>query len=350
MPNNTRDTPYIDRIINEFIQKSKAFYPGLKFSRRWSMYNGDEPSSCDFEFSFGNRILNSTPYKIKSNTFLIHYVSDIQTLIEIVKTGNLRLTTLNSKNDKHELSYLSKELNISLTEQEIEAHKKQFFCASFSKIKNIDDENFSMWRLYGCEGKGAAIIFEVENYEDDWHHYTIGNVQYGPNRASERYRDYVNFFDDFQKSNNYPIQNRPITPNSFLALHKNIGWKYENEVRLLSYSKYDKYTLETDVNYQSEAKIFHSYRRDCGQYSYMELPLLGSTRFKEMEDVYLSEKMKDYYPTFKRMLPRIKICRIILGYQYSSSEFVDIETTIFNNAGKHPNFNIKMKGSIFSDH
>jgi hypothetical protein len=349
MNDKTSSTPYIDTIVEKFTKASKEFYPGLEFASRYSFYSGVEPTKAKFEFRFHNKILKSTPYIIPPNSLLIHYVPNIEVLINIIKSGTIRLTTLNSKNDRHEISYLSRQLKLDLTEEEVENYKKDFFCASFCKIKNRQDEDFSMWRLYGSEGRGAALVFEIENYSDEWHHFAMGKVQYGINRASEHYGAYMNFVAEFQKVNNYPFQNRPITSMALLALHKNVGWKYENEIRLISNYRYDKYTLDEDADSSLIPNVFHSYKNGCGQYAYMELPLLGSKKYKEHEDRFSTGDLKDHYDTFRRMLPRLKLVNIIIGYQYSE-DVPDIESVIAKQAGIHPNYSFNINRSKFSDH
>ncbi|RYE30029.1 MAG: DUF2971 domain-containing protein [Sphingobacteriaceae bacterium] len=232
----------------------------------------------------------------------------------------------------------------------LQSYKKQFYCASFSSIDSIDEEDFSMWRLYGLEGKGVALIFEVENKDDDWHHFTIGKVQYGLGESSERYKEFIKFFDEFQKNNNFPIRNRPITSTAFLALHKNIGWQYENEVRLLSHYGYNDYTLKPDTRSNLLTKIYHSYNNSFGHYTYLELPLVGSTEYERLNTFFAKDDMKDLHSKFRSMLPRLKLAQVILGYQYSGREWVDLKRVINYEADKHPSLNFSTVLSKFSDH
>ncbi len=340
----------LGNIMQDFVKKSQEFYPGLRFSSSRSMYSGLEPTSCDFEYGFSNELLKGSPYEFSPDTKLIHYIPSVEILFDIIKSGVFRLTSLNAKNDKHELSYLTKQLQIDISEDIIEKYKKQFFCASFSKVNPIQEEDFAMWRLYGSEGKGVALIFEVENNSADWHHFTIGNVRYGLNEASERYREFVSFFNDFQKSNNFPIQNQPITYTAFLALHKNIGWEYENEIRILSYYEYDNYTYKAGIGSDLLTKVYHSYSNNFGHYAYSELPLVGSTEYQRLDNLFSKADMKDWHNKFLSMLPRLKLTKIILGYQYSSENLVNISNTISYEIMKHPALKPKVYTSKFSDH
>ncbi|RYE13128.1 MAG: DUF2971 domain-containing protein [Rickettsiales bacterium] len=336
--------------MQDFVKKSQEFYPGLRFSRSYSMYSSPEPTSCDFEYSFSNGFLKGSPYELSSDTQLIHYIPSIEILFEIIKSGVFRLTSLNAKNDKYELSYLTKQLKVNIADDIIEKYKKQFFCASFGKVYPNNEEEFTMWRLYGAEGRGAALIFKVENNIEDWHRFTIGQVKYGLNEASERYREFVSFFNDFQKFNNNPIQNQPITYTAFLALHKNIGWEYENEIRILIYYKYDDYTYKTGIGSDLLTKVYHSYNNNSGHYAYIELPLVGSVEYERLNSLFLKDDMNDLHSGFLSMLPRLKLEKIILGYQYSPENLLKISNTISHEIAKHPTLRTIIYTSKFSDH
>lgn len=107
----SRENSKLSRVMQDFVKKSQDFYPGLRFSSSYSMYSGPEPTSCDFEYGFSNEFLKGSPYEFSSGTQLIHYIPSVEILLEIIKSGVFRLTSLNAKNDKHELSYLTKQLN-----------------------------------------------------------------------------------------------------------------------------------------------------------------------------------------------------------------------------------------------
>lgn len=207
-----------------------------------------------------------------------------------------------------------------------------------------------MWRLYGSEGRGAALIFEVENNSDDWHHFTIGEVKYGLNEVSERYREFVDFFNTFQKSNNFPIQNQPLTYTAFLALHKNIGWKYEKEIRILSNYEFDDYTYKVGIGSDLLTKVYHSYSSNFGHYAYLELPLVGSVEYERLDNFSSKNDMNDLHSKFLSMLPRLKIVKVILGYQYSGKQWVDIQRIISYEANKHPSLTFNIALSKFLDH
>lgn len=160
-------TPYIDKIIKEYLKGTSKFYPGFKFASRRSVYSGDEPTSCEFEFRFKAKNLSKTEYECLDRS-LIHYTSSVNNLFEILNSGVLRLSNLNALNDPQEWSYLVKSLGMHFNNDQVRDYKAHFFSSSFCKIENeLQPDVFPMWRLYGDDGFGAAIIFELENNEVD---------------------------------------------------------------------------------------------------------------------------------------------------------------------------------------
>ena len=101
-------------------------------------------------------------------------------------------------------------------------------------------DSFPMWRLYGGDGYGAAIVFEVLNAKANWFKYLFAKVQYGQNRSLTKFRDFLAFHNDFQLRYHNPIQNWPKSLIALMALHKNQIWSYEKEIRLLTHYPFDE--------------------------------------------------------------------------------------------------------------
>ncbi|RYE30028.1 MAG: hypothetical protein EOP42_13035 [Sphingobacteriaceae bacterium] len=81
----SREDSRLSRVISDFVQKSQEFYSGLRFSNSWSIYSGPEPTSCDFEYGFSNKFLKDSSYEFSSSRKLIHYISSIEVLLDIIK-------------------------------------------------------------------------------------------------------------------------------------------------------------------------------------------------------------------------------------------------------------------------
>lgn len=311
-------------LVDNYIKEAKSFYPHLRFSQSHSFYSGDEPTSCEFEFGFNGNLLKDTEYYSKGNSKLIHYTSSIQNLVEILNSGYLRLSNLVALNDPQELSFITNNLEMKFSEDEINEYKREFFSASFCKVLNLTEpDDFPMWRLYGGDGYGAAIIFEVINYDEEWSNFVLSKVQYGNNPAVDRYRSYFKFHNEFQEKNNYPLQNYPKSLYSIMAFHKNKIWSYEKEVRLLTHYKHDKYTLKDKDMHM--ARLKHSIAKNGKIYSYVELPLFGGEEYNRL---HKKAKELQWLDFFKGALPILKIKEIIIGYKNNTETVLRLEDIV----------------------
>lgn len=304
-----------DDLIDQYIEESKKFYPKLEFSSRFSLYGGDEPTSCDFEFSLNSNILSGTEYDCDDVDKLVHYTSNLQNVIEILNSGVLRFGSLTSMIDPQEMQFTNRYLGMHFSEKQISELKSTVHSSSFCSISNDEyPDEFPMWRLYGNDGYGAAIIFKVENTNTNWYNYMMAKMQYGDCDAVSRYKDFVEWHESFQKKHNNPIQNQPKALTTLMALHKNDIWKHENEIRLLTHTEFDKYTLKE--KHPLFSKLKHSITRNGELYSFMELPIYRGERFNDL-DKRLTEHGEPGY-LFKT-IPVLRITDIVLGYRVSDN-------------------------------
>lgn len=241
-------------------------------------------------------------------------------MFEILNSGVLRLSNLNALNDPQELTYMVNNLGMHFNPEQIREYKSHFFSTSFCKIVDeLQPDIFPMWRLYGDDGYGAAIIFEVQNTKADWENFVLAKVQYGDNRMVDKFKTFTEFHDGFQTANNHPIQNYPVAIASLLALHKNDIWKYENEVRLLTYWSFDKYDLKTNDYHLLELKHAVSLKR--GKYSYVELPIVGGKKYCDLQKLTKEMQDGDY---LQEAFPLFKIKEIGLGYRLNPKTVANI--------------------------
>lgn len=138
----------IDKIVEEFILGSQKFYPRLEFSERRSMYSGDEPASCTFEFGLRSKNLTQTAYDTTGLKYLIHYTPSIQNVVEVLNSGVFRLSNLTSMNDPQEVVFANNYLENAFSKEQMNEFKANYFSASFCSVENNSNgEEFSMWRL-----------------------------------------------------------------------------------------------------------------------------------------------------------------------------------------------------------
>lgn len=311
---------YLSVLLKSYFIEAKKHYPNFSFSSRFSVYDVSEPTTCELELGFDAKCIRGTEYELSEKSNLIHYTSSVQSVIEILNSGSLRLGNLVSVNDPQEISFIANNLNIPNFSPDVISLRSTFFSASFCKV--IDEkkpDDFPMWRLYGTDGYGAAIIFEIENYDQDWLNFVLAQVQYGDCESVKRFIDFVNFHNGFQELNNFPIQNIPKTFTAFLALHKNHIWKYENEIRLLTQYDYNEYSLENVSEHICQLK--HSISNKNKQYSYVELPLTGGKEYNRIKDLGRLDALNSLLPIFK-------VKEIILGYRIDSKSYMDIITVV----------------------
>ena len=323
------DTSYFDGLRKKYVENAKKYYPNFEFGSMETglIFDGELPP-FEFEFRLNSKCIKGTEYEVIEESNLIHYTFSPKNVIEILNSEVLRLSNLVNVNDPQEMNSIIKKANIKNFVPYIEALKSIYFSASFCKVINDEKpDEFPMWRLYGNDGRGCAIVFEIENYKKDWYNLILSNVQYDPCAAVDTFIEFINSHYSFQESNNFPLKNIPITITSLLAFHKNEIWKYENEVRLLTYQNYDEYTLKPIDDSYCELK--HSISADNKRYSYVELPLYGG---KEYNRINREGKLDSFY----NILPVLKIKEIILGYR--------IETNSRNNIIEAVNFISKSYG------
>lgn len=340
-----RNRTKLDDIIDLYEEEAKKFYPKLEFSSRFSLYGGDEPTSCDYEFSLNSNILSATEYDCDGIDKLIHYTSNLQNVTEILNSGVLRLGSLTSMIDPQEMQFTNKYLGVYFPEKQMSELKSTVHSASFCSIINDEyPDEFPMWRLYGNDGYGAAIIFKIENTNTNWLNYMMAKVQYGDCDAVCRYKDFVEWHKSFQKKYNNPIQNQPKALTTLMALHKNEIWKHENEIRLLTHTEFDKYTLKE--KHPLFSKLKHSITRNGKIYSFLELPLYKGEHFNYLEK-RLTEFQEPGY-LFKT-IPVLRITDIILGYRVSDDAIHNIDKLV-EHFSKAYNCNVYLRTSHLKEY
>lgn len=90
-----------------------------------------------------------------------------ETLIEILKSGKIRMNSIVSMNDKTEIDFLEGAIRNYKDDDERDIDKylfadKEFITSFTTKIDELD-----MWRLYGDNAKGVCLVFKRKNKEND---------------------------------------------------------------------------------------------------------------------------------------------------------------------------------------
>ncbi len=335
-----------DKKVTEYLNQVKAIFPELDVASARSIFNGKEPNSGEIIFTNESIAFKN---RFKHTGKLIHYTT-IDALINILNSEEIRLYNCQNLNDKLELNYAIKELGIDIGSEQIELFRQNFFLFSACQYdENTNDEDFNLWRLYSNSGLGAAIVFEVVNYEDYWDNVFFGKVEYGINDKANN--DLIRFIDLHQKFNKkYNLFENIPSLIPAIGLHfKNPIWNIEKEVRLITYCPFDKYTFE--ARYFENGNPFlqltrqHSINREGKLTSYVRLPLNPSSThkyFKLGSEKGLTDRLLEG-------VPNLKIAKIILGYKISPNTFFAVSKILEQSFSKSYGYDIDLQYSKYKE-
>lgn len=335
---------YLTEKKEKYLKNVNSIFPELEITGSFSLYGGEEPSSAKITLSN-----ESTAFKNKFNNSddFIHYTS-LENVLNILNTKQLRLYNCQNLNDKLELNYAVKEIGIKISKEILATFRQQMFVFSASSYDTkLNNDNFNLWRLYGASGFGAAIVFGIENFSDNWENLFFGKVTYG--LGDNSYEDFKKFIKVHQEFNDEFLlfENIPsIIPA--IALHfKNKIWNIENEIRLIAHCPFNEYTLEP-VHYESgnsylKSTLRHSINRSGEKVAYINLPL----NLNEERNRIIKIIGEEYTDNFLKCIPHLKIKRIIIGHEISPKTYVEVENIIHQVISKELGYNIEVGYSSF---
>ena len=308
----------------KFVDTVNSLFPGLEMTH---LRYGD--SKCKdiwqhYEFNIppANKNLVNSPYFYEGKT-AVHF-SSIQALSSILTEKSLRLYNLHALNDPREFTFASKIFR--LEKKFFDDAKNNLFLTSFCEraiLKRPADE-FNMWRLYGHQGKGVAIVFKLANNPEKWEDFHFSKVSYGDEKRGN-FKKLMVLMDEINKT-------KPTINGDFgklCAFHKSNLFKHEYEVRLL----FDKRELRTGEGGRTVTKdnnpIFPNIKHDIFKLienkenvRYIQIPIYNTS---------INSKPTD--------IPLLKIDQIILGYNYSedaSNIIKHLQTLCLETIGYNP--------------
>lgn len=304
----------LNALFNEYATKVIEIFPTLNVSNQGGFSINDDYEKGEIEFSVTQNSLKNTVYTNDITNEFIHYTS-IENLFNIMKSDSIRLNNINLLNDPQEFNFLIKKYEIDFNPNQISLFKRSLHIFSFSRYANIDDENFDMWRLYGRDGNGVGVVFELENKNDNWYNYLFGKIQYEEEKEHE---DKIRALLELTKT--YTVkglntERMPIIFGKLLLFHKNKIWANENEYRLSSFFEYDEFDFTPKYNFNSHwddssFNLFPTKSGGLGSNISLELNHKIISKANRLNDVD-KEKAKTTFP-------RLKIKSIILGYRFSN--------------------------------
>src|SRR3972149_389003 len=174
---------------------------------------------------------------------------------------------------------------------------------------------FNLWRLFGKNGEGAVIVFKIANNQSNWKDFHIGKINYGPSvkgRLKKIYKSYLELKK--QHKDYYHIDFRKLFP-----FYKSNLYKPENEIRII-YDFTKKLIGNIEIRSPKDIFIFpdikedmektykkYSNNREENKIKYISLPLTE----KGFEQIDGEDS-----PDWNAGIPKLKIHKIILGFQY----------------------------------
>lgn len=167
-------------------------------------------------------------YYFNGEMKFIHFTK-IQFLFSILNSRAFRFYDLNSSTDPLEYEYAATILRVKKTE--IEALKQNVFTFSFCPESEL--YNDYVWRYYGNNYSGVAVIFEIVNDREKWQNFNMSPVFY---KVPNSFADYSSRLEDLMKRRGITAR---IDLSRLLAFHKHEAFKDEKEVRLLTYNPFD---------------------------------------------------------------------------------------------------------------
>lgn len=277
----------------------KPLLPNARY--KYTLQAGDfNTTSNNFNgaLSSGN-IFKDSDYEYLGEERFIHFTS-LQSLESILKSGYMRMSSLDSLSDESELNFASSVFenikNIRFNNDLINAEKKQLFCLSVCQNKTETITNTSMWNEYANKGSGVIIDLSLSSLKSN--RFSIGHIKYGE-KERHRIEELRNRLISFSEEKDFAPNNAVNMISILLSFHKKSKYKSEQELRMLFTDKglefvKTKYpTIDKTINYKNDLVYFN------------KIFLEGRNSFgKSNENLY----------------PEIKINRIILGYNLTNEK------------------------------
>lgn len=271
---------------------------------------------------------NSNYYYPKDSIKLIHYTS-LETLITILKDQKFYLSNIKNVNDPQEFLQVFNKSNYfdwKDKDRYINDVLEKIYFASFCEYEDNSKEHFDLWRLYGNDGKGVGIVFEINNINREiWENFHLSYVHYDDDESKNPLIDLLNsyYHNIYKKYESDGIDTLSNGILKCLSFHKNSIWQKEEEVRLLHFVD-DLFQKQNDSNI--EVKLTNN----IVEKKYYSIPI----KLNDFEvEISKEQKQSNIYdinrlPSFE---PELKISKIIIGYHYSEAEYKKIQSYIFNN-------------------
>lgn len=298
-----------DDKIKLYLEGAKKIFPNLNTTSVFSMYGSAEPMSGNIELndSFINEVLLE-----KGNLCFIHYTS-LKSAMNILNSGKVRLYNCHNLNDPSEINYLLENCPIDFSSKEVEDYKREHFFLSGSIYNSEQDEDFNLWRLYGDEGRGVGLVFEIDHRIKNWVSTYLQKIHYGTkNKKANQIIELFSYHKEF--NDKYALfENTPRLFSLLATSIKNDIWSIENEFRVVCKISFDKHSLEAkeDIknNHLIKISLAHEHKQSGQMVSYVELPL----HLNDYKSNRIKSPLRNEIIDTINYVPNLKIKKLILG-------------------------------------
>lgn len=261
---------------------------------------GSSLSGNDYSFSWDfNSLLEYSSEFIPSGNLFCHF-TDLRALHSIINSQSIRLYDMNSMNDPNEFSYIASQFNYNTNQ--LKAFKRRSYIFSMSDSTVLNSDNIlNMWRLYGKEGSGCIIEFEIANPNNSFAKINVAKINY----KSPDFEKYHKAVERFQKKYSVSVDSRRLV-QQLACLYKKPLYKLEDETRLIGTNldlPPESYTLSNKLT-----RIKYDFDKTGETNSYYELPL------------YVKHNN----------FPLLRINKIQIGFKYSEPKFNRIKKHLFD--------------------
>ncbi len=257
-------------------------------------------------------------YYYGSKQSLVHFTT-LEGAKAIMNSGMLWMTELAKLNDPREFTYGTTHHTVDSTI--IEMAKRNAFSISFCEKdmvirKSGFNREFMLWRLYGDDGNGCILEFEIDNERNDWVDFYLSEVKYGI-RKKARFKT----FERLNKSISNKGENVLADLSPLLFFHKSRLFQNEYEVKLIYDGRESGVTHRTTY-YDANREVIFPKPFEGNEAMRLELPI------RKYTNTGVGNERR----------PRLKLKRVILGYKKwddfdkQKQEFNDMATKNLNYA------------------
>jgi hypothetical protein len=310
-----------DNLFKEFITEIKEILPRAEmlFQRMTSVDN--IVSSLEIECNAKQNSFDESIFEVEKHKQFIHYTS-LDFFVNILNEEEIRCYSASSMNDPGELFSFLNRINEKFNMEYIQKLKQSLYIFSMCKYNEVEKDDFNLWRLYGKDGNGVGIVFEIENESFDWEGFLIGEVRYGTNLSTDSLIKKLIALSIKYAEKGLNV-NKTLKIISFLiSLNKHEIWSMENESRIVSVLSYDPCFGNLDnicETHITKNMIGHYIDSQGNLSSYLKLKLSSKLK-KEIVNSNLQND-EDSINSFNL---RLKIKKVICGYRMDNKLMFNI--------------------------